>query len=257
MIVLGQGIMSIKKASLLTFVLFVLVGVWPTLASAKQEFIIASRQETLVNRFGESVLKELYGRLNIKVQFVYLPGAQSIVEANAGLVDGEVSRLETVLASYPNLRLVPVPMFMSDLSAFIHKDSTIQIDSWQSLAGHKTTTIDGFKFVKSKLAAYDPVIVDTSKQAVTLVETQDRDVAVLNRLLGVLAMAEARTKNVKVVNPPLDSKPAYHLVHKKHEALIPDLTTAMQAMKDEGTLDAMWEDFVNQEVRKAYSLGKE
>ena len=246
--------MKSKNGSLFVFAILALSLAWPHLALAQPSVVIASRDTTLVNRFVEDVLTKVYARLGIQVTYKLFPGAQSVTEANQGRADGEAARLQTVLGDYPNLRLVPVPLFMSDLSAFVHADTPADIDGWDSMAHYTTTTIDGFKFVKNKLAPYNPMIVQTTQEAVTLVETQQKQVAVLNRFLGVLAVAKTKAKNVKVVNPPLHSLPVYHLVHKKHETLVPKLADVMTAMKEDGSLDLMWKEFVNREVRKAYGL---
>ena len=96
------------------------------------------------------------------------------------------------------------------------------------------------------------MLVETSAEAVNLVEQGRVEIAVLNRFLGVLAIAETGAREVKVVNPPLQRMPVYHLLHKKHELLIPKLTAALQNMEREGVIFKMWEDFTRREVKKAY-----
>lgn len=228
---------------------------WPTLAAETHKLVLSSRETPLVNRYAEGVLKEAYGRLGINIEIALYPDAQSVVEANAGRTDGEVVRLKAVLKNYPDLRIIPVPLFESDLSAFVHADGSFKIDGWGSLKDYRLATIDGFKFVKNKLADHSPMIVENTTEAIDLVARQEVDIAVLNRFLGVLALAETQTKTVKVYNPPLESFPAYHLVHKRHEDLIPQLTRTLQNMKNEGVIDRMWREFTNREVRKAYKLG--
>jgi polar amino acid transport system substrate-binding protein len=228
---------------------------FPAFALADNTFVLASREKTLINRFAEGVLTEAYSRLNITVTLKLFPGALSVIEANEGRADGEVARLAAVLKQYTNLILIPVPLLHSNLSVFMHKDSPIVITDWASLKGHKLSTINGFKFVKNKMAGQSPVIVETTTEAIRLVEQNRVDIAVLNRLLGVLAIAEIKAKEVKVHNPPLAQLPVYHMVHKKHEDLVPKLTATLQDMVREGVIQRMWEDFTKREVKRAYSLG--
>ena len=223
---------------------------WSGSSLAAETMVIATREETLTNRFAELVLAEAYGRLNINVEFVTYPGARSIIEANNGRVDGDAVRLETVLKQYTNLKKVPVPLFYAELSAFVHKDYKSNISDWDSLDGRSLTTIRGFKFVEQKLAGQSMRIVKTSAEAVGLVENNRVEIAILNLFLGQMAIAEIDAEHVKVIDPPLSRMPAYHLLHKKHEALIPKLTAVLKDMETSGTLGDMWDKFITNELSK-------
>lgn len=224
---------------------------WVSSSFAGETLVLSSREETLTNRFAELVLSEAYTRLNINVEFALYPGGRSVVEANEGRADGEVARLDVVLSQYTNLRKVPVSLFHSELSAFVHDGYKVDISDWQSLEGHTLTTIRGFKFVESKIADKPHKIVRTSAEAIELVESDRVEVAVLNRFLGLLAIAEINAEHVKVHNPPLERLPVFHLLHKKHEALIPKLTAVLEGMERAGILRSMWEEFTSSEILKA------
>lgn len=230
----------------LTFVLLC-----PSASLAEETLIIASRENTLTNRYVESVLVEAYGRLNIGVEFVQYPDARSVIAANDGYADGEAARLEAVVANFPNLTLVPVPLFHSELSVFFHRDYDVDISNWGSLAEYSATTIRGFEYVKEKLSGQKLRIVKTTVEAVSLIERDLVEVAVLNSFLGQLAIREADAKNVVEHTPPLDRLPVYHLLHKKHADLYPQVTKVLEGMVRDGTIHSMWNGFVADELQKA------
>lgn len=223
---------------------------WTSPSLAGQTLVLASREGALTNRFAELVLSKAYAQLDINIEFVPYPGARSIIEANVGRADGEVARLDFVLKQYTNLRKVPVPLFHSELSAFSNDRYKIDISDWQSLEGYSLTTVRGFKFVEKKLMDKSPRIVRTTAEAIQLIENDLVEVAVLNRFLGRLAIAEIDTKHVKVLNPPLERLPVFHLLHNKHELLIPKLTAVLENMERNGIIRSMWEGFTSREILK-------
>lgn len=232
---------------------FVMLFSWPATSAAGETLVLASRADTLTNRFAEQVLTEAYARLNMKIKFAIYPDARSVIEANAGRADGEVARLGTVLNRYQNLKKIPVPIFHSELSAFVNKEYKYRISDWKSLRNYSLTTIRGFLFVQNKLADFSPRIVGTSADAIQLIENDRVEVAVLNRFLGLRAIAAGYGKRVKVHSPALERLPVYHLLHKKHERLIPKLTAVLKAMEQDGRLRSMWEDFTTRETQKVAS----
>ncbi|MFC1672898.1 substrate-binding periplasmic protein [Pseudomonadota bacterium] len=235
--------------NLLAAIIFVLLCPVPSWAA--ETLVIASRENTLTNRYVESVLVKAYARMDIGVEFVHYPDARSVIAANDGYADGEAARLEAVVGNFPNLMLVPVPLFYSDLSVFFHQGYDINISNWESLAGYSATTIRGFEYVKKKLAGQKLKVVKTTAEAVSLIDRDLVEVAVLNSLLGQLAIREAGVKNVMEHAPPLDRLPVYHLLHKKHVALVPKLTNVLEGMERDGSLRTMWESFVADELQKA------
>lgn len=220
-------------------------------ALAVDTLILATRSEALTNRFSEQVLTEAYARLNIEVEFVRYPGARSVVEANKGNADGEVARLSVVLKTHKNLRPVPVPLFYSELSAFVRDGYQGDLTSWAALDGSTLATVRGFELVENNLKDQNLTRVDTSEIAIQMLQNNRADVVVLNRLLGILAITKLKAKEIKVYDPPLERLPVFHLLHKKHATLLPKITAELNVMEADGTLSAMWKNFTLNETVKA------
>lgn len=224
---------------------------WASAVSAQDELVIATRENAITNRFAEHVLKTAYGRLDVPVRFQVYPDARSIIEANNGRADGEMARLEPMLKQYTNLRKVPVPIFYSELSAFVSRDQNFVITDWTSLGGLSLASVQGFKYVQIKIAAHNPRIYHSSDKVIEMVQNNRIDVGVLNRFLGQLAAKRLNAKMVVDVSPPLDRLPVFHMLHKRHEHLIPKLADVLGQMKDSGELERMWAKFTAHELEKA------
>jgi len=210
--------------------------------------VLATRDHVITNRLAESVLTEAYSRAGIEIKFAPYPGARSVVEANAGHADGEVARLAFVLKKYQNLVKVPVPIFYSELAAFTHSEHPIDIKSWNELAGHTVTSIKGFKLVEEKLSNQPLKLVKSSEDAVELIESDRVEVAVLNAIAAEIAIGRTNARHVIKLEPSLERLPVYHLLHKKHAALVPKLTAALETMKKEGVLALKQKQFIAQAI---------
>lgn len=236
---------------LLTFIAFVSL-VWTTPGLADETLTLATREKALTNRFAEQVLTLAYERLDIKVEYIRFPGARSVLEADKGNADGEVARLEKVLDRYKNLLIIPVPIFHSELTAYVHADSeTIDASSWQSLKQYTVATVRGFKLVENSLAGSGLVSVPTSANAIKMLDKKRVDAVVLNRVLAQLAIKETGVKRVKEILPPLERLPVFHFLNKKNAGLVPRLSAVLKEMQQNGILNDMWNDFVSRETKKS------
>lgn len=240
-----------STCKLFLFVAVVIGLQWGSPARAVDTLVLSTREDTLTNRFAERVLTEAYARLNISVTFERYPGARSVVQADKGLADGEVARLDTVLKRYTNLSKVPVPLFYSDLSAFVYGGGDVELASWRSLNGAHVATLRGFRFAIDRLEGANLELVKTSVDAIRMLQRRRVDVAVLNHFLGRVAIAQIKAQDIQVIEPPLARLPVFHLLHKKHEALIPKLTTVLEEMARDGIVSAMWEEFTSREILEA------
>jgi len=224
------------------------VIIFPALSVAAEPLVLATRDHVITNRLAESVLLEAYDRAGIDMKFVPYPGARSVIEADAGRADGEVARLAFVLKEYKNLIMVPVPIFHSELAAFVHSKYPTQIENWEALRGFSLTAVKGFKLVEAKLSGHPLKLVKSSEDAVELVENDRVEVAVLNSIAAEIAIGRKNAGHIMKLEPPLERLPVYHLLNKKHAALVPKLTAALKAMKKEGILALKQKQFVVQAI---------
>ncbi|MET0101333.1 MAG: transporter substrate-binding domain-containing protein [Sedimenticola sp.] len=220
--------------------LIVLLGV-PGVSVADNNMTVAARAVSPLNAITKPVVEEAYRRIGLNVEFVHFSGNRSIVEANAGKTDGEVSRLRFVLKKFTNLRIVPAPLFSSELVA-ITNDPRIEISNWKSLSPYKIVAPESFRLVWNRLKSHnDAHKVSNTLEALERLLNNQAKVAVVNRYEADRLMVIFQFSNPMIKTTLLESHPIYHFVHKKNERLIPDLTRALEEMKNDGTLKKIWQ----------------
>jgi polar amino acid transport system substrate-binding protein len=63
------------------------------------------------------------------------------------------------------------------------------------------------------------------------------DVVVANRTSGLAVLKELNLQEIKVLTPPLVSFPVFHYLNSKHAALVPKLTTVLQQMQKDKSIE--------------------
>ena len=58
--------------------------------------------------------------------------------------------------------------------------------------------------------------------------------------------SESGYSGITRLSPPLVDEPAYSIIHKKHQALIPAIVSALQEMKADGTFEKIEEDVLKE-----------
>ncbi|MES9938784.1 MAG: transporter substrate-binding domain-containing protein [Sedimenticola sp.] len=219
--------------------LILLLGV-PGVSVADNNVTVAARAVSPLNAITKPVVEEAYRRIGLNVEFVHFAGNRSIIEANAGKTDGEVSRLRFVLKKFTNLRIVPAPLFSSDLVA-ITNDPRIEISDWKSLSPYKTVAPESFRLVWNRLKSHnDAHKVSNTLEALGRLLNDQAKVAVVNRYEADRMMVVFQFSNPMIKTSLLESHPIYHFVHKKNEHLVPGLTRALEEMTRDGTLERIW-----------------
>ena len=209
-----------------------------TVVQSDGKVIIAVRENFSLSRLYVEILTEAYRRIDIPVGFSYLPGGSSLKYSDSGELGlaGEAGRLSGVLSEYKNLKPVSIPIYQSELMAFV-SDKNMRINSWDDLQGFEVTTRLGFKVVINKVGAENIKIVDSTGAALLLIEKNRSDIAVLSRVDGMAAIKKLNLKNVYMLEKPLQSSPVYHLLNKANWDLIPQLEAALRSMSEAGVLN--------------------
>ena len=88
--------------------------------------------------------EEIFSRLDIEYEMIWLPPQRSLLWTNNGIYDGHVSRTSAVKKSLPNLIRVPVNVFDFDFMVYA-KDPGLVISGWDSLSPNSVDMINGWK----------------------------------------------------------------------------------------------------------------
>jgi polar amino acid transport system substrate-binding protein len=192
--------------------------------------------------FLDQLVAAVFKEIGVSAQVLVYPGAseRSLLNANAGIDDGQVLRVAGLSQQYPNLIQVPESIIMNDFVAMSTKHR-FAIQGWASLQPYTVTYIIGWKVFENNVPAGTAVTpVREPGQMFTLLERDRADVALYERWQG---LEQARTSGVpvRVLEPALLSTPMYMYLHKKHEALVPRVAEALARMKQNGAYQRIHE----------------
>ena len=178
------------------------------------------------------VLLSAYQKLNITVQFVYLPAERALISSNKGVIDGEDSRIAGLEKTYHNLIPINIPIEKVNLFAY-SKNKSIIIKDWYSLKPYRIAYLRGVKVIEKNLIGFNSQTVTDIKQAFMMLEHNRVDIVISDEF-----QAEHITdSSINKLIPPIYSFPVFHYLNKKNRDLVPKLEAVLIQMQKNGTID--------------------
>ena len=193
--------------------------------------------------FGDLVLKEAYRRIGHKVETVRMPAERALINANLGIDDGDLLRIDGLEKKYPNLIKVPEKIMDMDVMLFTKNLRSFKVNGWSSVENHSVSIITGWKVFEKNLGEGVKVIkTDNVSQMFTLLLKDRADFVGYERWAGLGHISDNNLDNLTILEPPLVSVPLYTYLHKKHKELVPKLSSAIKNMKRDGTIKALFDE---------------
>ena len=190
------------------------------------------------------IIEKAYKELNIKTEFVELPGKRALIESSSGHLDGELSRIYDVGLEYPTLVRVPTPMFWFAPVAYSHLEK-LDLKGVDALKKYRVGIMLGMYYTEQAANEFGQVtLVDDLQRLYQILESGRIDIILDSDINGKYYMKKKGYKNVQAVTPQLSRINAYHYVHEKHKDLVPKLDKIFATMKKSGELDKMRRDFL-------------
>lgn len=187
------------------------------------------------NGFIDEVATEAFRRVNVKLQTVHLPAERGLKHSNRGIIDGELVRVKGIDKRYTNLIRVPEKIMDWEFVTFSYKPVSLA-NGWKDLSGKSVAHINGWKILEKNIPAISEVTkVSNIDDLFNLLRRNRTDYAIYERWGGGYLLREMSMKNVILGQPPLAVKEMFIYLHKKHKALVPQLTKALAAMKKDGS----------------------
>ena len=184
--------------------------------------------------FSDIIAGEAFRRAGLHLKLVKVPAERALMNANAGIEDGDLSRIGGLEKSYPNLLRVPEKILDMHFVAFTRKPKLTEAD-WAGLDPYIVGYIKGWKIFEQNLRppallspAHDP------EQLFAMLEKNRIDVALYERWMGSALAKQMNLTDVRVVEPPLAVREMFIYLHRRHADKIPAITAALQAIKAEG-----------------------
>jgi len=183
--------------------------------------------------FLDIVAGEAFRRAGVELRLVKLPAERGLINANAGIEDGDMARIAGLEKQYPNLVRVPEKLVDWEFSAF-SKDTSIP-SNWKAIRQHSVGHIKGWKIYEQNLAGAERVTTaDDPAQLFRLLDLNRIEVALYEHSFGVALARQQGLKGVRPLAPPLANREMFIYLHKRHANLAPRIADALRAMKREG-----------------------
>ncbi|MEK6750245.1 MAG: transporter substrate-binding domain-containing protein [Pseudomonadota bacterium] len=183
--------------------------------------------------FLDIIADAAFKRLNFKLHLIHLPAERALIDANAGTLDGEFTRIEGLEKQYPNLIRVPEKLVDWVFCAF-SKDSSIPAN-WTSLRQHSVGLIKGWKIYERQMqGARRLLTANDPEQLFRLLELGRVDVILYAQATGVALIARDGLKDIYQLTPPLETREMFIYLHKRHARVALKLGHVLREMKESG-----------------------
>lgn len=192
--------------------------------------------------FADRVVAEALKRNGYGLETVLLPAERALINANAGIDDGDLLRISGLQKTYTNLIQVPEKVMDLEFVVFT-RHANFPVTGWQSLKPYSVSIITGWKILERNITEYaDLTKVKNAEQLFTLLVKDRTDVIVFSRWVGLGYIKDKQLSKVKVLDPPLVQRAVYVYLHKKHERLVPGLAAALRDMKADGSYQRIFQE---------------
>ncbi|SEA41300.1 polar amino acid transport system substrate-binding protein [Desulfuromusa kysingii] len=199
----------------------------------------------------DEVVIEAFQRIGQKVQISHLPAERSLINANAGITDGDFARIAGLTDLYPQLIQVPEKILDFYLVGFA-KENIDVTEGWESIVGYSVGIVQGWKLMQKNIAPAYLTQVETLDGLLALLENNRADLVVYELSQANWNIKNFHREGIVPLFPPIDIKPMYLYLHQRHSALVPALVEAIQSMKNDGTYQRIFKDKLDRVVDSHY-----
>ena len=192
--------------------------------------------------FMDRVTAEALSRIGYQMQVIALPAERGLRNVNAGIDDGEMSRIEGMEKIYPNLVRVPERLMTWEFCVFTN--SPIDFNGkWDDLKPYNVSFINGWKILEEKVPHQTNVFtMKYPEQLFSLLEKQRTDLVIYERWGGLQLVRTKGYTDIHILLPPLVARDVFIYLNKKHSDLVPQLSHALAEMKQDGSYRKIYND---------------
>jgi polar amino acid transport system substrate-binding protein len=184
--------------------------------------------------FAEELLREALRRIGHDLAVLSLPPERALVNANAGIEDGDMFRAPGLEKDYPNLVRVPQPLLENDFVAFTLR-ADVDVQRWADLARYSVAHITGYKILERQLAGSTNVTTVRDNELLLALLANGRADVILNSRWVGLWFARRAGLSLRELEPPLLRVPMFTYLHRRHQALVSPLAEALAEARRDGT----------------------
>lgn len=235
----------IVRLNILVFVFLALLGSVFSQAHARPTLTFSAPEKASVQSISFLVLQQAYDTLGYDIKTVEYPNVRSLLMADSGVVDGELSRISGLQNKFENLIEVPTPVNSLKLVVFGKSINGVSV-TLEQLKETKLSCVRGVKIIESIVAREKLTCTyfNHVDQAIQVVDRDRLKWALLPQINGKSAIRELELKDIQEVSLPLDSKTLHHYLHLNNRELIAPLEQVLTEMTVSGQIDLIRDRFI-------------
>ena len=230
---------KLSRAGFLLSVFLLLGGAGPVTAANEPTLVLNDTTDApFTTAAGDGlfdiIVGEAFRRAGLHLKLVKVPAERALMNANAGIEDGDLSRIAGLEKNYPNLMRVPEKILDMRFVAFTRQTQLVEAH-WAGLDPYTVGYIKGWKIFEQNLRS--PISVSTANdpgQLFTMLANNRIDVALYERWMGRALVKQMQIHDVRIVEPPLVVREMFIYLHQRHADKIPAIAAALRAIKVEG-----------------------
>jgi polar amino acid transport system substrate-binding protein len=179
-------------------------------------------------------------RLGITIQIQLLPAERALLNANAGIDDGDVCRVRDITNKYPGL--IQVPEVITPVKWVVFSKSfNFKINGVNSLRPYRVGILIGRKLLEEKIVGVKSLIkFSTDDEIIDALARNQIDLGIMEKSQG-MALIQSRL-NIKMLQPALFQDDCYLYLNRKHRLWVPLFAAELKKMKQDGSLKKIFND---------------
>jgi len=198
--------------------------------------------------FYPHLIRELFARLNTKVQLKHMASVRSLKNANQGIDDGVIARVKGIDKKFTHLIRVPEKVMQLTFVAYSN-DKTIKIEKWADLKPYNVAYIRGWKVFDKHVTSYKTLVkVKNIEQLFTLLKNKRIDIVLCQVIVSKYMMNQLNFYPHEH-KPYLLSRDLFIYMHNKHAGLVPRMTSMLRKLKNEGVYQQLVEKHITQVIK--------
>lgn len=190
------------------------------------------------NKFGtglvDIIATESFRRAGLRLKLIQLPSERALMNANAGIDDGDAGRVAGIKTLYPNLVPIPQKLFDQHFVAFT-RNASLPHANWQNLRTFSVGYIRGSKIIEKNIPPGTQTLPATdAEQLMTMLDKGRIDIAIYRRWEGQALAQKMGIQDLRILEPSLAETAVYIYLHKKYLDKVPLIAAALRDIRAEG-----------------------
>lgn len=183
--------------------------------------------------YADLIAIEAFRRVGVQLRLVELPPERGLINANAGLQDGDLTRIAGLETQYPNLLRVPEKFIDWEFAAFGR--GQVGNISLAEIRRRPVAHIRGWKIYERQLEnAPFVTVAEDEEQLFRLLDSRRVEHVLFEHWLGLALIRNKGLANISPRHPAIASREMFIYLHKRHASLVEPLAAALRALKREG-----------------------